>query len=256
MESRTRVWLNNQGLQDISPAIVIHDVMYTPQELQNSVINHARYHGGRLVRQRVNNTEVSVRFEVHEYDIIARQEITQRVIAWAMAGGVLTVGDRPGQQLRVRCTTPPAVDSAMGWTKDLTVVFNAVDNPFWEDIVPRGLALSGASASGKLYGAGSAADPFVEAEITPSARLSSIDITAGTTRINLTGMAVPAGTKLRIGYDDTHTLYIKAGEQSWLGARTPDSADDLLIPVGTFSNISYTASVSVDAVFSARGLYL
>ena len=91
MESRTRVWLNNQGLQDISPAIVIHDVMYTPQELQNSVINHARYHGGRLVRQRINNTEVSVRFEVHEYDIIARQEITQRVIAWAMDGGVLTV---------------------------------------------------------------------------------------------------------------------------------------------------------------------
>lgn len=258
MESRTRVWLNSIGLQDIDPTIHIRDVAYAAPKISTGILSNAKYNGGRVTRQRLDSTEVTVNFEVHEYNTAMRQHIVQRIVAWAMPGGVLTCGDRPGQRLRVICTQPPAVTSALKWTSELSITFSAVSLPFWEDTDPTVLSLNGTSATGQLFGAGSAADPFVECTVKPvSGAITALTVTAGDTQIALSGLTVASGKAVLIGYDDDHIQYIRdENGNGLLSRRTATSDDDLMIPAGKFSQVGYTANLSCIAEFRVRGLYL
>ena len=257
-ESRVRVWLDGKGLQDIDPAVVVLDVAYQVPAISTQTVEHARYHGSRVTRQKMGNSTVSIGFEIHEYNTAFRQSIAERVTAWAMSGGVLTTDDKPGKRLHVVCITPPAIMSTKGWTNRLTMSFAAFDNPFWEDVSPTTLILSGASGSGNIYAPGSASDPFVEADVKPTDTLTSLTLTAGDTSFVLSGISIPSGKELSIYYDEKQTLHIerKDTKASFLSKRTATSDDDLMIERGKFSAVSYTANVNCAVTFKARGLYL
>lgn len=257
-ESRVRVWLDGKGLQDIDPAVVVLDVAYQVPAISTQTVEHARYHGSRVTRQKMGNSTVSIGFEIHEYNTAFRQSIAERVTAWAMSGGVLTTDDKPGKRLHVVCITPPAILSTKGWTNRLTMSFAAFDNPFWEDVSPTTLILSGASGSGNIYAPGSASDPFVEADVKPTDTLTSLTLTAGDTSFVLSGISIPSGKELAIYYDEKQTLHIerKDTKASFLSKRTATSDDDLMIERGKFSAVSYTANVNCAVTFKARGLYL
>lgn len=259
IESRVRVWLNGDGLQDIDPAVIIRDVSYQSPQIATQTVAHARYNGSRVTRQRMDSSTVQITFEIHEYSPTIRQSIAERVTAWAMSGGVLTTDDRPERRLHVVCTEPPSIQSALKWTDVLSVGFTAFDNPFWEDVTPTTLLLSGSSGSGQMFGPGTAADPFVEADVKPaSSTLTSVTMTAGSTSIALSSISIPSGKTLAIYYDDRQTLHIERKDTgaSLISKRSAASSDDLMIPRGKFSTLSYTANVSVSVTFRARGLHL
>lgn len=257
-ESRVRVWLDGKGLTDIDPAIVILDVSHPVPQVSTQTVEHARYHGARMMRQKLGENSVTISFEIHEYNPAMRQSINDRVTAWAMAGGALTTDDRPGKRLHVVCTTPPSITSSKGWTNRMTMTFTAFDNPFWEDTNQTMLFLSGTSDGGDLYGPGSADNPFVEAEIKPSGKLTALTINAADSSFSFTGLSIPSGKTLSIYYDERMTLHIERTDTgaSMLSKRTPESDDDLIIPLGKFSRASYTANVNCSVMFKARGLYL
>lgn len=257
-ESRVRVWLDGKGLQDIDPSIVVLDVAYQVPAISTQTVEHARYHGSRVTRQKMGNNTVTVSFEIHEYSVAFRQSIMERVTAWAMSGGALTTDDKPGKRLHVVCTTPPAIMSTKGWTNRLTMSFAAFDNPFWEDVSPTTLILSGTSGSGDIYAPGSASDPFVEVDVKPTGTLTRIELYAGETTFVLSGIYIPAGKVLAIYYDDKQTLHIERQDTgvSLLSKRTAESDDDLMIERGKFSEVSYVANVNCAITFKARGLYL
>lgn len=258
LPSRNRVWLNNLGLADIDPAIHVHDIAYSSPGITTSTVEHARYHGARVSRQRMGSSGVTVQFDVREYDIAARQQIINRIAAWAMKGGILTTDDRPGQRLHVVCTTPPTISSSLRWTARLTLEFTAFDNPCWEDVTPKALTLTGTDESGNLYGAGTAADPYVTATVEAGADITQITLNAGDTTFELTGISVQAGETLEIGYDGTNTLYIRNTDTgvSYLEKRSASSHDDLMIPVGRFSEVGFSSDGMASVTYRVRGLYL
>ena len=258
VEPRSRVWLDGIGLQDIDPAIVVQDISYTTPSIDTQTAEHARHHGERMLRQKVGQTTVTILFEVHEYNPALRQSIVDRVTAWAMSGGVLTVDDKPGRRLTVVCTTPPTVQSVSRWTGRLSLSLTAFDNPFWQDETPTMLILSGTSNAGNLYAPGAAADPYVEVEVKPTGTLTSATLTAGNTSIILSGLSIPSGKTLGIYYDERNTLHIERMDTgaSLLNKRTAASYDDLMIPFSKFSRCSFTTNVSATVTFKVRGLYL
>lgn len=258
VESRTRVWLDGIGLQDIDPAIVILDVSYQTPQIDTQTAEHARHHGARVLRQKMGSTTVNIQFEVHEYSPAVRQSIVDRITAWAMSGGVLTTDDRPGRRLTVICTTPPSVSSVSRWTGRLSMALSAFDNPFWQDDEPTLLIMSGTTNFGNLYAPGAAADPFVEVEVKPTGTLTSATLTAGDTSIILSGLSIPSGKTLSLYYDERQTLHIERLDTgaSMLNKRTAASDDDLMIPFGKFSHCEFTTNVSSTVTFKVRGLYL
>lgn len=258
LPSRNRVWLNRIGLADIDPSIHIHDVAYNPPNITTNTVDRARYNGSRVTRQRMGNSSVTIQFDVREYDQVLRQSIMNRITAWAMAGGVLTTDDRPGQRLHVVCTEAPTVKSSLKWAGRQSMEFSAYDQPFWEDVVPKTTILTGTIESGQLAGAGAASDPFVEVRVKATQYISSVTLNAGNTTIALNGILISPTQALVIEYDDTHTLkiYNENTGTSYLNKRSASSDDDLMIPVGKFSTVSFSANGSATVTFSVRGLYL
>jgi len=164
---------------------------------------------------------------------------------------MLTVNDRPGQRLRVRCTALPVITSALRWTETLSVVFTAHEVPFWEAEQPVSVSAGAASAiSAMLYvpGAGDAA--WLDAELVCSGT-ATVTITTPLSRMTLTSLS---GT-VRIHHDEG-VLAIVGDGASLLTRRTADSSDDLLVVPGEENRIRVSSSASVSAVFSTRGCFL
>lgn len=273
VESRTRVWLDNIGLTDIDPAIIIHDVSYKVNEIQTGTIDRARSSSKRILLRKFGAGVVTVSFEVHEYSQVFRQSIVERVVAWAMSGGDLTCDDRPNKRLRnVVCTSAPSIESTQRWTNILQIVFTAYENPFWEDIVPIQVTLTGTDASGTIYGPGSAIGPYVEVRAQCNEDvLSTITLNVGNTSIKVENMVIQPNTgfawsgDLWIYYDDRHIQHIERkkslqvpslDDMSLLANRTASSDDDLIAGLGETTSVSFTANVSSTVTFMARGLYL
>ena len=258
LPSRNRVWLNRQGLADIDPAVVIYDVSYEAPEITTHTVDRARYNGSRVMRQRMGSSSVTITFAVREYDPPRRQDIMHRITAWAMGGGILTTDDRPNQRLHVVCTSAPSVQSSLKWADSQEMEFSAFDQPFWEDVTPAVKSLTGTDESGQLNGVGAAADPFIEVRVEAAENVTALTLTAGDTSFAFSGISIAAGEALVIEYDETHTLRIYNEDTgvSYLDKRSASSDDDLMIKVGRFSPVSFTANGLCTAVFKARGLYL
>ena len=258
LPSRTRVYLNGEGLADIDPAIHVHDISYASPSILTSVLERARNHGGFVTRRYIDGSKVTIQFDVREYDPVRRQEIMRRICAWAMKGGVLKTDDRPEQQLRVICTQATTVESALRWTARQSIEFSAFERPFWEDVAERSCTLTGTSGTGTLYGPGNAADPFVEVRVQAQASISSLTVYAGATKIALTNISLSSGQILEIAYDNRQTLRIRniSSNVSYLSRRSDDSDDDLTISVGRTETVSFSSNGAATVTFKTRGLYL
>lgn len=256
--STTRVWLNRIGLADIDPAVYIRSVAYGAPSITTKTVERARYNGSRVTRQRMDGSTVTVSFSVIEYDPARYMDIMHRITAWAMGGGVLTTDDRPNQRLRVVCSSAPSGQGQGNMADAREIEFSAFDQPFWEDVVPKTTVLTGTSGEGQISGIGSAADPFVEVRAVASGTVTSLSLYAGSTMFAFSGISVLSGQALVVSYDETHTLkiYNENTGVSFLSKRSASSDDDLMIPAGKFSAVSFSANAGMTVTFSARGLYL
>ena len=254
MISRHEAILNGVALSSVSPLIYITDISYPAPTVQTSLYTVAKRQGGRIRRRYIDKNSVVISMMIRAYDVRRRQEICNAIGKWAKDGGILETRDRVGQRLRCVCDNFPTVTSALRWTDPVTVTLSAYEQPFWEEVFPSQLTLTGTSATGALYVPGNAEEAFIEAKITAGAALSSIAMTAGDKTMTLSGLSVASGGIITISYDDEMIQSIKTGNTSLLSKRT--GADDLLAECGGETTISISASASVTAEFSARGLWL
>lgn len=253
MRSRYEVYLNGVALSSIHPGLIVLDIQYPPTSINSTTATLAQRDGSSLLMQRRAGARVNIPFELHIYNTVERQKACEQVAAWAMAGGVLTTSDRPGQQLRVKCLNPPSITSASKWTQSLTVSFTAYERPYWEETTLATLSLTGTSNSGTLFVPGNAGQTVLEVTVTPKSTMANITLAAETS-MTLTGVAAAKASPLVIDYDERMIQRIRRGTVSVLDKRT--GADDLLITCGKYNAISYSASANVDVVFRARGVWL
>lgn len=258
MRTRYEAFLNKKSLSAIDPAIYILDIAYDAPRFSMETNAIPGRDGLRVSDRHAQSTSVTIKFEIHDQDIARRQDICRRVQGWAMQGGILTTNDRRGQRLNVICESLPSIDSALRWTKSLSVMLTAYEQPFWEDEQSRRVSISGASGSASLYAPGFGALTRVEADVknNSSSTINALTLKAGATTFDFTGLSLAPGGTLRIGYDENGLLSIRAGEESKMSSRTSASDDDLMIRTGRAETVSVTAGGSVSAVFHARGLYL
>lgn len=254
MISRYEVFLNGVSLGTISPEILILDIQYPPVTIRNESFALARRQGVHISRRYIETNTVSVLFEIQSYDVHERQAILNQVVRWAKNGGVLQTNDRIGQRLRCICESFPSITSAKNRGQEMQIVFSAHSLPFWEDVSPATLTLTGSNTSGSLYVPGNVDGAFVEATATASGALTSIKFIAGNTNLTLSGINVASGGKIIIAYDDDMIQSIKTGSTSLLSKRTGN--DDLLVNSGETSTFGVVADASCSVEYRVRGLWL
>lgn len=253
MISRYAVSLNGIDMASLDSRILLTDISYQVPSIDTETFQTAQRNGGRIQNRSKDSESVTVNFAIRAYDISERQAICQAICTWAKRGGELQINDRPGQKLICLCKKPPAITSALKWTDTLEIKFTAYAQPYWQDILPQTISLSGTSGSGTLYVPGSAPETMVEVLITAQAQLTTIELTVGNYTIVLSGLNIASGNSIMIAYDDEMIQSIRTGSTSLLDKRS--GADDLIAECGANNSVSFTANASCTVQFSARGLW-
>lgn len=257
MISRFEVWLNEVALSSIHPDIYIRDIEYTVPTLQDTLHAYGLRNGATPIKRYIGSTTVSVLIEIHTYGTAERQRICEQVAAWAMKGGVLRTSDKNERRLNVVCSDAPTIESALNWTDTVTISFAAYALPFWEDLYPQELKLTGTSETGSMFGVGYADRPFVTVNLAVKAgTLTDVSFVAGSTNIVLSGLSLATGAILTLDYDARHILTLYGNNESVYNKRTASSSDDLRLEIGVANPIVLSANTNVEATFKARGLYL
>ena len=251
MRTRYDVYMDNLPLSAVDPSIYVTDVQETQPSYDTTAMDRARGDGARVTRRVRDSLQVRVYFAVRETDVDRRRDIIQHAAAWAMGGRYLSLGDRPGQRLRVVCDTLPSVTSALRWTQDLIMVFTAYAMPYWEADTPIRASFTGKSGTAAIRQAGTA-PCFLEADIANT----SLSLTADGQKMAFSGLALGAGKTLTICYDENWILRAEVDGASVLALRTADSADDLILQPGKATTVTIEASHAVSVTLKARGLWL
>lgn len=256
MINRLNVWLNGVSLSSLCSDLAILDIRYDAPRIQNNTVKMAKGNGARLIDRYIEKSVVSVDFELHIYSPILRQEALDRIVGWAMQGGVLQTSDKSGKRLRCVCETPPVITSATQWTGRLTMAFASYSLPFWEECYPVTLTMSGTNTSGQLYVPGNAGDAHVYATINSPNTLTNVVLIAGDTEFQLLDFSVPAGNNIEVYYDYDMLLHIEANNASLRDKRTSVSSDKLLAACGKINTFCFRANASATCTFNVWGVWI
>lgn len=236
------VWCNNVSLRDLDGRVLVRTVNeQTPQAALAYADNPGR-DGQRLLSRVRENRRITVSFAVRElYDLAARARVVERVNAWAQ-DGELRVSYRPERRIAVTVAARAGISDPRDYNEAFKIELDAAASPYWEDVTPQRLTLSGSSGSGSIRNLGSAmAYPVIS--VTPSGALSNFYIEFGGKNFALTNLGVSSGTPLRIGHDGRGFLFIKTAAASKLGCRQRASDDELIAAPG-LNAVYFSANTS------------
>ena len=239
-------------LSSLDESICVLDLREDAPKLRHATA--AAWHDGlHLLDAQRESLTVRVSFLLADYDPVSRREALAALHAWACPGGILTVSDRPGQQLQVECDTLPMM-SALCWSDEMSIDFTAYAVPFWETAEETSAATTG-SAALTLPGTADDCPVCVEVANTGPDALTTLTLQCGDTQIAFEGLAIPPGIVLSLGYRDG-LLYAEADGVSVLMQRTAASSDCLLADAGSAVSVAVTADQHVSAIFHGRGRFL
>jgi hypothetical protein len=258
MISRYRVSLGGVQMDSLDSNLRILDVGYSAPDEHITASRVANLDGFSYNNKYTEKQAVTITFELHIYSIADRNEACQKVNAWAAAGGNLTVNERDGQFLyNVRCEQYATIASARNWTDPLTITFSTTSIPYWISSTAKTLTLTGTAEAGTLVMDGNIGNALVSATITASSNtVTSLQVTAGSTSITLSGLSLAATKSLVIDYINGRYLRIRQDGVDAMSKMTAGSSDVLCIPCNATSYLEVIADNAVTTVFTVRGRWL
>lgn len=251
---RLDAWLNGQSLRGLDAIVLVPQITEEPPQIEATYGENAGGHGQRLLQRRRTSRRITVTVQLRElYDLARRAAVLDALNAWA-GDGLLLVSYRPGKQIPVRCVSRPAMGAARDVLSEYAFGFDAAAQPFWEDVIPEALTLTGSDASGTLIVPGT--EPCrITATITPTGGdLTAFSISAGDCAFEFADLDIAQDTPVTIDYVDHDYLAVTAGGVSLLDKRTAASDDDLIVSPGR-RTVAFEANTACAVTVYARGLW-
>ena len=257
MRTRYIVALGGVELGEIAPEIIVTDIVHNAPVREIKASQIAGRNGQLYTRTVTSSVGVTVYFEIHTPDVRRRQAIMEDVQRWAMPGGVLTVSDKPGRQLRVLCENLPTVGSVLKWTSTCSIGFTAYAVPFWEDDIPKRVVIDG-NGSASLLVPGFAAPAGVDLTVrnTGETAVTSIAIACGNTTMTFSEINLQTGHDLIVAHDMNNLFMASIDDKSVLLNRAAQSSDDFeLLPGKSAMLVVRADGGTVSTSFQIRGRY-
>ena len=258
MQTRYRVWLNGQPLDGVSDSLVITDIVEYAPECRVDTARRALGEGTLLLGRERTALRVAVRFYLPELEPSEARAVLGRILAWASSDSprALTVSTLPDRRLWVRCRT---VGSAQRWAQERTLVFEALELPFWQDCHPLTATLTGRAAEAVIHLGGTARG---QAQVTVTSQGSTVQqlrLTVGGSVVEMQELALTAQETLTLGWQPANgfTMAVQGPDyvRSALSCRTAAS-DDTLRALPGANTLTLTADRAVRAVFRLWGCCL
>ena len=255
MRTRYRISVGGVHMDSLDDKLCILNIQYAPPERETKRHTNANLNGYDPDGEKIIRRTITVTFELHEYDIVKRNALCQKVNNWAAVGGTLITNDREGQRLyNTKCEQFVDV-SARDWTEPLTLVFATTYNPNWQSNAAVTRTLTGKNVTGTMDLDGNIGSALVSVTATAQANVTSFKATVGSYVLELTGLSVANGQTIVIDYIRSRYLRIRANGSNVQAKLKPASSDCLLAECGKTSSIGIVSDGKVSAVFSARGCW-
>lgn len=259
--------LGGVAFSSIADELILTDIVEEPVQMDTQTSPLALRYG--LLRTRNVRLSLAVRlvFVIRTQNVARRAAVRDLVAVWGRNGGMLTVNTRPGKMLQVVMDTPPAQQSAMKWTEELTMTLMAYAWPYWQSepapSISGDTAWSDTDAAYVLNEAltvGGDVEAACTVRVQAQGALEQLRVTVGETYFELTGLGIPAGGALAIGYDDRGLLHatpvgIDGDTESRLPCRTAASSDDLLASPGV-ATIRVVSDTAATVTVTAKEMWL
>lgn len=267
MQLSRRIALDGVQLDGLDGRILISEVYEMPGD--KTATAAAIYDGtGVDTGSRVNNVhrnskKVRCKFRInYKRPFMAeRAELLDRINGWSLNGGMLTIGARPGQRMKVRCQQELEVGDLRDWTREYTIIFEANEKPFWENATEESAeSRTGASGSVTLGVKGNLPNVLsLDISNKSGSTINKMTISTGDYKFEFTNLALAANEHLVIDHTSKQVLRIRirsaAGSyRSVLAKRTEESDDELRVTPGRVT-VSYTADRAVTLLAKCWGRY-
>lgn len=245
MKLSHRAALNGVELDSLDNRILIQGI---DEGAGKESISAVSVYGSGAVGQRVtgihrDTLDVTVRFalRIHKQDMAARSELFEKIIAWAIGGGWLTINYKTDRRLRVRCAQLPSAGDQRKWDSVYAITFRAFEIPYWQQTESNILRVPGVRTVTKQFGVSGSVTSVMNVEFqnTSGQVCNTFEIRTGASVFKLTSLGLANGETLIIDHTDDGllTIGIRNGTttRSVFNKRTVDSSDDLYVEPGIIS---------------------
>lgn len=265
---RFEATLNGSKFSEIADEVILTDIIEEPASVDVTLARWANRPGQRLSAKTRTALSVRLVYVIRTQDIARRAEVRDLIAKWGKNGGQLTVNTRPNLYLDVTMDTPPALDSSLKWTQELTLTLTAYRLPYWvSNTLSEALIDTVAKSDGSGYVSqfasitldGTVDSATVDCFVSNigSENLTRLYIKLNNTFMELTGLSVEPSKTIIIehSYGVVTIRDMSDDTVSYLYARTPQSSDELLGIVG-HNNVYVEANTQVSVYMYGAGWWL
>lgn len=265
MQLSRRIALDGVQLDELDDRILISEVYEMPPD--RSAQATAIYDGtpdsmgSRVSSQQRNSKKVRCKFRINYKRpfMEERGKLLDKINAWAIGGGTLTIGPRPEQKMAVRCQQEAEIGDLRDWTREYTLIFEANAKPYWEN-TEADTAKTRTTADGSAIIEVTGGLPNVlDVDISNQSgkQIDKMTISEGGYKFVFQELGMQANETLVIDHDSEARLRIRlksaAGVyRSALISRTVKSDDELKVKPGSVT-VYITADRAVIMTVKCRG---
>ena len=252
MQLRHRVALDGIELDSIDERIMIQKVETADgKESVSTVDLFGVGSGSRVTNIHRSSLDITVKFtlRLRKTAMAEREEILERINAWAYAGGWLTTNYKENRQIRVFRAQAAGAGDPWNWTREYSIIFRACGVPYWQERNPEMVTVRNVSSRSIAFGVNGSEKSVlgIQFQNTSGGTINSFTISTGIAEIKLRNLGLANGQTLEIDRRDDGrrcVLFIRKGSgSSWQSAmdkRTTDSSNDLFVEPGT-QTITFSA---------------
>ena len=257
-----RAALGGSQLDSQDTSIVIRSTNPgTPQETVNTV-SLMGGSGQRIAGRHYEILEASVAYAIDKpkKQLTARRAVFDKVNAWALNKGWLTMNCMSGKRMWVEDVVIPSSGDLFNWTDEYTITFKAYGVPFWQDDTATEVTIAAADSGAGTITVPGVAETVCYAEITnvSGSTINTMSVTIGSSSFSFSNLGLADDEVLMIGHQNNGVLFIRIYDgnlyRDAYGKRTGGSADDLYVNPGS-NDITITGG-SVTATVSCYGRYV
>lgn len=260
-----RAALNGVYMDELDERINIKSIEEGAGKESISAVATAGSAGQRITGRHRDTMDVTVKFSmlIGWEELEERESLLEKVKAWAVGGGYLTINYKNNRRLYVVCAQAPGAGDIYEWTNVYTITFRAYALPYWEEETP-------VSASTDVVASGSVSvevngSAETDAEVIIDNRsgmtINTVTITGAGKQMRFESLGMAGGEKLVITHEIVNEkrlqkIYIQNGstKRSVMAKRTGTSVDEFYLSPGR-RTFSFSAERACRMTVNVRGRF-
>ena len=266
MQLRHRVALDGKQLDEIDWRIMIQKIETADGKENISTVSLMGGSGSRVTNEHRDSLDVTVKFTIRlrKTEMAAREEILEKINAWAFAGGWLTTNYKDNRRIRVFRAQAAGAGDPWDWTKVYSIVFRACGVPYWQEKNAETVSFQNVSSKSMTFGVNGSEKSVLNVQFknTSGSTTNSFTINTGESSMSFSNLGLASGETLVIDHADNgkrNILRIRikntgGSYRSAMSKRNTSSSNELTVSPGTHT-ISFTAANSGTITISCNGRF-